>query len=665
MKNGIFDVGFDKEKGLLISLSLVGDPENANFIKKGRGLFELRGVPFGQRVNGAFVTQPEGYQLLSFEENDERAKAKFARRGVEVEEEFFFDGEYLKVKCTVRNQTEHPVYYKREDFAFYTPFADSYDSSEISTKVRCHTHIADFGQASYIRTERMGESEHHVGLVFTDADIHSYSQEDVPTSNDRGFFVMNVAPFVLQGGDEKSLEAVLFAHKGGEDFFRQAEKLKEFMRVECKDGFTFFIGQKREIIVSAGEEIFSATAVCDGKRLPCKIEKKVAKFLFKGKKYGEKRVELCINGKRTHADFFVSYPLEEILKRRLNFIVDKQQCLDESSPLYGAFLIYDNEEQAQYFNYDWSDHNACRERMGMPILLAKYLRTHKNPKFRAALDKFTEFLCRECFNTDTGEVYNNIGKDAKTVRLYNAPWVALYFTELYELDGKEEYATWVARTMIRYHENGGTKFYPNGIRFIEFARAVEKSGHTEDYKRMRELFDEHIENLVQNGTNYPPHEVNYEQTIVTPATSLMMDQYQLTGEEKYLRETEKHLSLLRKFDGAQPDCHRNKIPIRFWDDYWFGKEQARVYGDTFPHYWSSLSGACYDTYGKLTGKKEWCAYGRQTIENCYCLYAENGEGSCAYVKPYRVNGVRGEFYDPFGNDQDFALYFAIKLDETI
>ena len=52
MKNGIFDVGFDKEKGLLISLSLVGDPENANFIKKGRGLFELRGVPFGQRVNG-------------------------------------------------------------------------------------------------------------------------------------------------------------------------------------------------------------------------------------------------------------------------------------------------------------------------------------------------------------------------------------------------------------------------------------------------------------------------------------------------------------------------------------------------------------------------------------------------------------------------------------
>ncbi len=665
MKNGVFEIGFDKETGLLTSLSLVGDPEKANFVKKGRGLFELRGVPFGKRVNGFFVTEPDDYTLVSFDETEETAKAVFARKGVEVEEEFCLEKEYLKVKLTVKNTNSYPVYYKREDFAFYTPFADNYDSSEISTKVRCHTHIADFGQASYIRTERMGESKHHLGLVFTDADIQSYSQENVPTSNDRGYFVMNIEPFSLLGGEEKSFEAVLFAHTGGEDFFTQAKKLKEFIRVECKDGFTLFIGQKREITVWAGEDIFSAVAVCDGKELPCEIEKNVAFFQLKGKAYGEKRVDICVNGKRTHANFLVTYPLEEILKRRLNFIVDKQQCLDKSSPLFGAFLIYDNEEQSQYFSFAWTDHNACRERMGMAILLAKYLRTHHNPKFRKALDLFTEFLRRECFNADTGEVYNNIGRDAREIRLYNAPWVALYFTELYNLDGIEEYATYVARIMIRYYENGGTKFYPNGVRFIEFARAVEKSGHTQDYKRMRELFDKHIENLINNGTNYPPHEVNFEQTIVTPATSLMMDQFQLTGDEKYLRETEKHLSLLRKFDGAQPDCHRNKIPIRFWDDYWFGKEQSRVYGDTFPHYWSSLSGACYDTYGKLTGKKEWREYGRQTIENCYCLYGENGEGSCAYVMPWRANGARGKFYDPFANDQDFALYFALKLGEAV
>ena len=350
-------------------------------------------------------------------------------------------------------------------------------------------------------------------------------------------------------------------------------------------------------------------------------------------------------------------------KRRLDFIVEKQQCLDESSPLFGAFLIYDNEEQSQYFSFDWTDHNACRERFGMAILLARYLRTHRNPKLRKALDRFTEFLCREAFDSDTGAVYNNIGKDATFKRLYNAPWVALYFTELYNLDAKQEYAAWVAKIMINYYENGGTKFYPNGIRFVDFARAVEKSGRQKDYKRMCELFDEHIENLIKNGTDYPPHEVNYEQTIVTPAASLMMDKYELSGDEKYLKEAEKHLSLLRKFDGAQPDCHRNKIPIRFWDDYWFGKDQSRVYGDTFPHYWSCLSGACYVTYGKLTRKKEWCDYGKQTLNNCLLLYNDKGEGACAYVMPQRANGVRGNFYDPFANDQDFALYFAMKANE--
>lgn len=664
MKNEIFELNFDEGKGLLTGLSLVGDPNRANFVKEGRGLFELRGVPIGIWKEGRYVTEPQGYDLLSFSEEERKATAKFARLGVEVTEKFFCEDAYLCVSLTAKNTNSYPVYYKREDFAFYTPFADSYDSSEISAKVRCHAHIADFGQASYIRTERMGESEYHIGLVFTDADIQSYSQEDVPTSNNRGYFVMNVAPFVLKGGEEKTLKAKIFRHSGGDDFFKQAAKIKEFIRVECKDGFTMFIGQKRELTVTAGEAVFSASAVCEGEALPCEISGNVAKFVVDGKSYGEKRVEIFVNGKRTWADFLVTYPLEDLVARRLRFIVDKQQCSDESSPLYGAFLIYDNEEKRQYFSFDWTDHNACRERLGMAILLAKYLRTHKNEKFRAALDRFTAFLLRECFDEETGEVYNNVGKDARFKRLYNAPWVALYFTELYNLYGEEKYATWVAKIMIHYHENGGTKFYPNGIRFVEFARAVEKSGRKKDYERMRALFDEHIDNIVKNGVNYPPHEVNFEQTIVTPATSLLMDQYQLTGEEKYLREAEKHLAVLRKFDGAQPDCHRNKIPVRFWDDYWFGKEQSRVYGDTFPHYWSCLSGACYDMYGKLTGKKEWREYGRQTLENCYCLYNDKGEGSCAYVMPWRVGGVRGKFYDPFANDQDFALYFAMKWDEN-
>lgn len=663
MENAIFRIGFDEKIGRLTSLCLVGDPKQANFIKEGRGLFEPHAIATGTIRNGIWDTRERGYTLLRFEEKEECATIVWERGALQIEERFFFEEERLKIQITAKNTAVYPLYFKREDFAFYTPFADSYDSADVCTNVRCHTHIADFGQASYIRLERMGESRYHIGLVFTDADIQSYSQENVPNSNDRGFFVMNVEPFVLQGGEKKRLEAAVFAHDGGEDFFKKAAALSDFMRVECEEGFTLSLGQKRRIRVTAGKQIGFARAECDGKPLPMKIYGNVAEFSLRGKRHGETRAELWIDDKHTHADFFITYPLEKLLERRLRFIVEQQQCLDQNSPLYGAFLIYDNEEKAQYFSYEWRDHNVCRERFGMAILLAKYLRTHSNAAFRAALDRFTAFLLREAFDPETGAVFDTIGKDESNVRLYNAPWVALYFTELYELDKKEEYAEWVTKIVCRYYENGGTTFYPNGIRFIDFVQAVQKSGRIQDVEKMRAWFDVHIENLMNNGIQYPPHEVNFEQTIVTPAMMLMMDQYRLTSEEKYLKEAEKHLSLLRKFDGAQPDFHRNKIPIRYWDDFWFGKEQSRVYGDTFPHYWSSLSGMCYWTYGKLTNKKEWQEYGRQTIENCYCLYKENGEGSCAYVMPWRVNGKKGRFYDPFANDQDFALYFAMKITE--
>ena len=34
-----------------------------------------------------------------------------------------------------------------------------------------------------------------------------------------------------------------------------------------------------------------------------------------------------------------------------------------------------------------------------------------------------------------------------------------------------------------------------------------------------ELFQTHVDNIISIGTSYPPHEVIYEQTIVTPAVT--------------------------------------------------------------------------------------------------------------------------------------------------
>ena len=71
-------------------------------------------------------------------------------------------------------------------------------------------------------------------------------------------------------------------------------------------------------------------------------------------------------------------------------------------------------------------------------------------------------------------------------------------------------------------------------------------------------FDKHIENIILNGSDYPAHEVNFEQVILMAAATILLDKYRLCKQEKYLKEAEKHLRILRKLDGCQPDLGRRK-----------------------------------------------------------------------------------------------------------
>ena len=92
----------------------------------------------------------------------------------------------------------------------------------------------------------------------------------------------------------------------------------------------------------------------------------------------------------------------------------------------------------------------------------------------------------------------------------------------------------------------------------------------------------------RQALDYPAHEVNYEQSIVAPATNILLQTYIVTNETKYLDAAKIQLDVLELFNGLQPDYHLYETAIRHWDGYWFGKR--RLYGDTFPHYWSALTG---------------------------------------------------------------------------
>jgi hypothetical protein len=43
---------------------------------------------------------------------------------------------------------------------------------------------------------------------------------------------------------------------------------------------------------------------------------------------------------------------------------------------------------------------------------------------------------------------------------------------------------------------------------------------------------------------------------------------------------------------------------------------------------------------------------------------EDGKASCAYIYPLTVNGKPGKFYDPYANDQDWALYYYLQIQDA-
>ena len=112
------------------------------------------------------------------------------------------------------------------------------------------------------------------------------------------------------------------------------------------------------------------------------------------------------------------------------------------------------------------------------------------------------------------------------------------------------------------------------------------------------------------------------------------------------------------FSGLQPDYHLYEVAIRHWDGYWFGKK--KMFGDTFPHYWSALTAVVYEDYAALTGNEKCRKAADAAYRGVLSLFMPDGSASCAYVYPVSVNGSACGYYDPYANDQDWGLYFMLR-----
>lgn len=52
--------------------------------------------------------------------------------------------------------------------------------------------------------------------------------------------------------------------------------------------------------------------------------------------------------------------------------------------------------------------------------------------------------------------------------------------------------------------------------------------------------------------------------------------------------------------------------------------------------------------------------GEDSLRAVLSLLDADGRAHCAYVYPITVNGASARGADPYANDQDWGLYFALK-----
>jgi hypothetical protein len=133
----------------------------------------------------------------------------------------------------------------------------------------------------------------------------------------------------------------------------------------------------------------------------------------------------------------------------------------------------------------------------------------------------------------------------------------------------------------------------------------------------------------------------------------------VSREDKYLAEAERQLAVLALFNGRQPHFRLNEISIRHWDGYWFGKR--KMYGDVFPHYWSSLTGMAFFEHWKATGAADSLARAEASLRGGLSAFNPDGSATCAYLFPETLNGIPSNFADPYANDQDWAMFYASEF----
>ncbi|TDZ16452.1 hypothetical protein Cob_v010798 [Colletotrichum orbiculare MAFF 240422] len=555
--------------------------------------------------------------------------------------------------------------------AIYTPFNDHYTNTTDALHSRTHAHVwAHGGSTAWVKLNQMGGHGRNLGLVLTKGSLQGYSiesRDEIVHSNTRGVFLLHPSVPALDPGESTTVEWTIFWHHDWNDFFSQcARRSNQFIHFDIPR-HTLVANESAMIRMRGSLAAINSTTTVNGR--PVQQITDGFGFVHEAGEYGTKTLRISTGSGvdlRESLIFLNTVPrYDDLIKSRIDFIVDKQQVTDSQDFLCGAYIVYDNQAEAPPFYETHQDRNAGRERVGMGVLIGRWLKKNPDPRIKQSFSAYYSFVCTKLQNED-GFVHDGPGDNERNrKRLYNWSWVlqlhlvaaALGIPALFGKSPLQRFLT----TLENFYSEGGASLYAIGLPVLEGLRTLEAVGDTAMLERALRLFSGHGQNILDRGTDYPPFEVNFEQSIVAPAAIILLELYRFTGEAKWLKGARLQVEVLLRFAGKQPDHRVHDVAIRHWDGYWFGKD--RVWGDTFPHYWSTLNAIALHHYGKATEDASLEKQADGIIRANLALFTPEGRGSCAWIYPTSVNGRPCHYADPYANDQDWALAHLLQIEE--
>ena len=551
-----------------------------------------------------------------------------------------------------------------EDLGIYTPFNDNYPDSRTCLTARCNAHIWAGEDGAYVFAERMGAAAPHMGLQVTEGKVVGYDiwarGRKTSNSHARGVIALTLPDLRLRPNQSY---AVAWSIGSYDDKVSFKNHLKGTTGLAWADKYTYEKGETAHVVFEKAG-VKNCTATLNGMPIDVKLYENKAVAEIKLLQAGTSTIEFHYgNHKQTPVDILVFDNISRLIDQRAKFILSHQQMNIKTDPRYGAFMVYDCEADSIYLNDKENcnpvDRDEGAERVGMGVFLAKYYRLSrpKDQNLKSALIRYADFL-RDRLQTSDYTTYSSVDKSNRN-RAYNYPWIAEFYFHMYFVTGDKKYANDGYQTLKSMFRQFGHSFYAIGFPVQLGLECLKEAGLKAQYNSLLQDFEEEGAYLVKNSLNYPKSEVNYEQSIVAPAVQFLAQMYLITHDAKYLDEVKKQMPVVEAFNGFQPSYHLNEISIRHWDGHWFGKYE--LFGDTFPHYWSTVTASVYHLYAQCTGSKEYRKKAENIVRNNLCLFSEDGKASCAYLYPNHINGVRAKFYDPYANDQDWALVYYLQV----